>query len=198
MELQGRVIVMRAWLSGVVISAALVGACLFSVAGSAFAQSNDTEYCYGTTCGTQQAAVNALGDAYPDYRGLFKNTGQTVAIVAGQLHITSLTYTVPDKTPTLSSLSVYAFDPVSNPAPQFCAPSGDPTYPNGCASEPEMVANLMASEMAIYGATTAVPAYSGSYVEPFSTTHTVGTYNGIPYGWLRHNWDNNSSPMKRV
>jgi RHS repeat-associated protein len=189
---------MRTWLSGVVISAALAGACLFSMAGSAFAQSNDAEYCYGTICGTQEDAVTALGNAYPDYRGLFKNTGQTVAIVAGQLHVTSLTYTVPDKAPASFNPPVYAFDPVSNPAPQFCAPSGDPTYPNGCASESEMVANLMASEKAIYGATTAAPAYFGSYVEPFSETHTVGMIGGIPFGWLRHNWDINYALIKRV
>ena len=92
-----------------------------------------------------------------------------------------LRYYVPDQSPISFNPPVYAFDPVSNPAPTYCAPSGDPVYPNGCSSESEMVANLIASEKAILGATTAAASYSGSYFEPFSLTHAAGVVNGVPY-----------------
>jgi RHS repeat-associated protein len=166
---------------------------------SAAAQATDTEYCYAGLCyPSLSSAEQVMRAANPLYASYFAQKDRSVGLVGGALRTLSITYYVPDQAPASFNPPVYTFDPVSNPAPQYCAPSGDPTYPKSCASESTMIANLVASEIALNGATSATTSFSGSYVTPFSETHTVGTVNGIPYGWLRYNQDINTSLMKRV
>lgn len=153
----------------------------------------ETQYCYGSSCYPNLPAAEIAMRASNGIYGPYLKQKKTDATVSGSgLFDTSIVYNVPDQDPVSINPPVYAFDPVSNPAPQFCAPSGDPTYPNGCSSQSEMVTNLIASEKAVMGATTATPSYSSSYFEPFSKTHSVGTYSGVSYGWLRHNRDVNT------
>ena len=190
---------MRASRFGAFSSAVLAACALLSSIGTASAQASDTEYCYAGQCYPNlSSAEGAMRAAHPNYASYLTQKDRTVGVVGGALRTLSITYYVPDQAPASFNPPVYSFGAITNPAPQFCTPSGDPTYPNGCASEPQMVANVIASQSAIYGATSAVPTYSGSYVVPFSETHTVGIVNGIPYGWMRHNHDINSSLKKRV
>jgi YD repeat-containing protein len=153
----------------------------------------ETDYCYGTSCYSNlPAAELAMRAASGIYGPYLKQKKPDATASTGGLFDSSIVYNVPDQDPVSINAPVYTFDPISNPAPQFCAPSGDPTYPNACSSESEMIANLIASEKAVMGATTAVPSYSSSYFEPFSKTHTVGTVSGVAYGWLRHNRETNT------
>lgn len=170
------------------VLAALV---LFLSTGAVSAQSSETDYCFEGNCTypTKHAAENAMKAAYPLYSSYFRPRNPTLTPVYGALDTETYTYYVPDQDPLSYYPPVYAFDPVSNPAPTYCPPSGVPTYTTSCSSESQMISNLIASEQAILGATTAVPSYTGSYVTPFSETHTVGA----PYGWLRHNQDINTS-----
>lgn len=179
------------------IAARWVGlAVVFGLSLSARAQTSpveETQYCYGNTCYSNLSAAEIAMRASNGIYGPYLKQKKTDATVSGSgLFDTSIVYNVPDQDPVSINAPVYAFDPVSNPAPTYCAPSGDPTYPNGCSSESEMVANLIASEKAVLGATTATSSYSSSYFEPFSKTQSVGNYSGVSYGWLRHNRDINT------
>ncbi|MEQ1514074.1 MAG: RHS repeat-associated core domain-containing protein [Lysobacteraceae bacterium] len=158
----------------------------------------ETDYCYGSSCYSNlPAAELAMRAANGIYGPLLEQKNPGITASAGGLLGTNIVYYVPDEDPISINPPVYALDPISNPAPTYCAPSGDPTYPNGCSSESEMITNLIASEKALLGATTAVPSYSSSYFEPFSKTHTVGNFSGASYGWLRHNRDVNT-PLYRL
>jgi RHS repeat-associated protein len=153
----------------------------------------ETGYCYGGSCYSNlpaaEVAMRAANGVYGPY---LKQKNPDATTAASGLFNSAIVYNVPDQDPVSINAPVYAFDPVSNPAPTYCAPSGDPTYPNGCSSESGMVASLIASEKAILGATTAVSSYSSSYFEPFAKTHNVGIFSGVSYGWLRHNRDINT------
>ncbi len=186
---------MTSWNRGVWLLHIVTALALFLLAGPVSAQSSETDYCFEGSCyPTKHAAESAMRAAYPLYGSYFRPKNPTLSPVFGALDSETYTYYVPDQSPQSFNAPVYAFDPVSNPAPTYCTASGDPTYPNGCASESQMISNLIASEQALLGATTAVSSYTGSYVTPFSETHTVGA----PYGWLRHNQEINTSQFRTL
>jgi hypothetical protein len=189
---------MRAWLSGVTLLAALAGIGVFFAAGSVNAQSNDTEYCYAGVCYPDQpTAVKAMEDANPNYRGLFKQKSSSIGSASGKLITLYITYTVPDQPPSSILPSVYELDSVSNPAPTYCAASGDPKRPNACASDQELIAgfvNWYAQRYAHIEHTV-----QGGYFSPFSEVSGFGSapVGQQPYGLIRHN-NSNTALQKSV
>jgi RHS repeat-associated protein len=186
---------MNEWIRGVWLSQLVLALALLSQVGLVSAQSSETDYCFEGTCYSSKAgAESAMKAANPLYADYFRPKDPAAAAVYGALDNLSYTYYVPEQPPQSYYPPVYTFDPITNPAPQYCTASGVPTYTTGCASEAQMISNLIASEQANLGAATAVPSYTGSYVTPFSETHTVGA----PYGWLRHNYDIDTTNARRL
>ena len=190
---------MRSWFSVVTLSAALMALVVYLAPASALAQSVDTEYCYGSVCGTQKQAEDAMGDAYPNYRGLFKQKDKSVGFVSGKLTTLYITYNVPDQPPASMSQPVYGPD-FGNPPPEYCAPSGDPIYPRACTNDQDVVQGFVNFYINIYGASRVQHTVQGGYFSPFSEASGFGTppAGEPPRGWLRHNNEINTALQKSV
>ena len=190
---------MRAWFAEVILSAVLTGLGLVCCIGSATAQSTDTEYCYGSVCGTQKDAEDAMKAAYPNYAPYFKQKSESVGFVSGNLTTLYITYNVPDQPPASMNQPVYGPD-FGNPPPEYCAPSGDPIYPRACANDQDVIQGFVNFHINLYGANRVKQTVQGGFFSPFSEASGFGTppAGEPPRGWLRHNHDNNTALQKSV
>ncbi len=140
-----------------------------------------------------------MGNAHPNYRGLFVNKSGSTGSSIGILRPLYLTYTVPDQPPASMGAPVYGAD-FGSPAPTYCTASGDPIYPNSCASEAALVAGFVDWYKQRYNPALVQYAVEGGYFSPFSEASGQGNppVGQPPRGQLRHNHDNNTALQKKV
>ena len=189
----------RMWDSAITLSAALAGSLMLVVAGHVDAQSNDTEYCYASVCGTQKQAEDAMHSAHPNYAPYFEQRERKVGFVSGKLATLYITYTVPDQPPASMNQPVYATE-FGNPPPEYCAPSGDPIYPRACSNDRDVVRGFVDFYVNIYGRARVTYEVDGGYFEPFSQATSFGSPSAgePPRGWLEHNNQRTQEPKQKT
>jgi RHS repeat-associated protein len=190
---------MRKWFPEICLSAVLACVGVFFAVGSAAAQTSDTEYCYGGMCYPDLPAAEAvMRAAHPDVGPYFQKKGEDVGFVDGKLATLSMTYGVEDRDAAVGT-PVYAPD-FGSPPPGYCAPSGDPIYPQACANEGDVIQGFVNFYRNLYGAHLVQYQVEGSYVSPFSEIEGFGTppAGQPPRGWMRHNHDNNTAAQMNV
>lgn len=151
------------------------------------------EYCYGTDCGpTKEYAIGKMEDANPDYRGLFEEVDSGVTFENGRQRPMWYTFRVKPLASSGQLPPVYSFDSATNPAPTYCAPSGDPLYPNGCSDQGSMIQGFVNFYIQLYGANHVQSQVDmkGGYISPYAEVSTGGT-TANPMGMYHHNnWQN--------
>jgi RHS repeat-associated protein len=172
--------------------------CTFFAAGAA-AQTNSTEYCYGSVCGTQKQAEDAMRSAYPNFAPYFTQKDKSVGFVNGNLTTLYITYTVPDQPPASMNQPVYGPD-FGNPPPEYCAPSGDPIYPRACNNDQDVVRGFVNFYVNIYGADRVTHTVEGGYFSPFAEASGFGSppAGEPPRGWLQHNNQRTAVPKQKT
>jgi hypothetical protein len=183
---------------------AFAALCSIHLAGDVQAQtSTELKWCYAGNCTheTLADAERAMDAANPHYAGKFAGEDTGIVIAgANLLHRATRTYRVPETKPATENAAVYMPAFSSNPAPQFCAPSGDPIYPNACSTEEAFVQGYVDSYRQIYGANRVQHEVTLQYVSPFSEVVGQGTPppGQPPRGFQRHNHDNNTILQRKV
>lgn len=177
----------------------------FHVAGTAQAQQSSVElkWCYAGNCTHESLAdaERAMDAAHPHYAGKFAGEDTGIVIAgANLLHRATRSYRVPETEPATENAAVYMPAFSSNPAPQFCAASGDPIYPNACRTEEAFVQGYVDSYRQLYGANRVQHEVALQYVSPFSEVVGQGTPppGQPPRGFQRYNHDNNTSLQRKV
>lgn len=165
------------------------GVALFLFATWAHAQivpTDETEYCYGNDCGTRAYAIGRMKAANPNYADFLVQKEPAFFERTDGLQLLELHFGVEDQPAASTNTAVYTPSFTSSPAPQFCAPSGDPVRPNACADQGQMVQAIVAAEHAAHGGTVQ-HWVDKHYFTPFSESATHGGVQGS----LRYNHDNN-------
>jgi hypothetical protein len=129
---------MYSMIRGIRWSGAVSGAVMLLFATLARAQvvpTDETQYCYGSECGTKPYAIGRMKAANPDYADVLVQKDPVHIERADGLQLVELHFGVSDQPAASTHSAVYTPSFTSSPAPQFCAPSGDAVRPNACADQ---------------------------------------------------------------
>jgi hypothetical protein len=165
-------------------------------AGRAWSQSTDDsalEYCFGNEChATKEGAIAEMEAANPaGYAGKFVEIDSEVSFEAGRPRPMSYTFTVKPEGPINLRSSTYG-TLAANPAPFYCAPSGEVAYPTLCGSESELVQGIIDRETAAYGTAQNKFEVNDGHVPTFMTVLAGPSGSSPQLGVYFQSWEENA------
>ncbi len=164
--------------------------------GQAWSQSTDDsalEYCFGSLCHpTREDAVAEMEAANPaGYAGKFVEIKSEVSFQSGRPRPLSFTYNVKPEGPIDLMSSTYG-TLAANPAPFYCAPSGEVAYPTLCGSEGELVQGIISRETAVYVRAKSKFEANDGHVPDFMTVLAGPSGSSPQLGVYLQSWDENA------